>query len=87
MIVEDCRGLACPAPVIKTKKALESSGGAPVRVVVDNGAPRENVLRFAATRGCRILEEAFEVGWQITLCRPARNRLYSSPGQTVNRQF
>ena len=67
MIVEDCRGLACPAPVIKTKKALESSGGAPVRVVVDNGAPRENVLRFAATRGCRILEEEFEGGWQITL--------------------
>jgi len=71
----------------QNKKGIGSSGGAPVRVVFDNGAPRENVLRFAVTRGCRILEEAFKDGWQITLCRPARNRLYSSPGQTVNRQF
>jgi selenium metabolism protein YedF len=76
MIFEDCRGLACPVPVIMTKKALESSGGAPVRVVVDNGAPRENVLRFAASRGCRILEEALENGWQITL-------LPDSSGQTL----
>ena len=67
MIFVDCRGLACPAPVVKAKKALEGSNGAPVKVVVDNGAPRENVLRFAANRGCRILEEAFENGWQITL--------------------
>jgi len=80
MIFEDCRGLDCPAPVIRTKKALESSGGAPVRVVVDNGAPRENLLRFAAARGCRILEEAFENGWQITLLPPSATQPQSQPG-------
>ncbi len=67
MIFEDCRGLACPAPVINTKKALERAGAGPVRVIVDNGAPRENVIRFAKSCGCRIEEEAFENGWQITL--------------------
>jgi len=80
MIFEDCRGLACPAPVIRTKKALERSGGAPVRVVVDSGAPRENVLRFATARGCGILEEAFENGWQITLLPHAAGQPQQQPG-------
>lgn len=67
MILEDCRGLACPAPVIKTKRALERAGGGPVRIIVDNGAPRENVLRYAKTAGCSTIEEELDNGMQITL--------------------
>lgn len=67
MLVEDCRGLACPTPVIKTKQTLMHAGGDPIRVLVDNGAPRENVARFAKTHGCTVEEEPYEDGWQLTL--------------------
>lgn len=67
MIMEDCRGLACPAPVIKARQALLNAGGNPVGILVDNGAPRENVNRFARTHGCTVQEEEFEGGWRLTL--------------------
>lgn len=52
----DCRGLTCPAPVVATKKALEEAIGAPFRVLLDNGAARENVLRFCNSKGCTVSE-------------------------------
>lgn len=48
----DARGLACPMPVIKTKKALEEIEEGVVEVVVDDIAPRENVLKFAKSNNC-----------------------------------
>lgn len=47
----DCRGLACPQPVIRTKKALEAIAEGTVTVRVDNAESRENVKRFAASQG------------------------------------
>lgn len=63
----DCRNKACPAPVVSAKKILEESGGEPVRVLVDNGAPRENVTRFATGRGYAVDEEAVDKGWALTI--------------------
>ncbi|MDD2501898.1 MAG: sulfurtransferase-like selenium metabolism protein YedF [Geobacter sp.] len=60
----DCRGQACPAPVIATKKALEESG-AGIRVLVDDGAPRENVVRFVRNRGYQVNETAEADGWSL----------------------
>ncbi|MBW1783567.1 MAG: sulfurtransferase-like selenium metabolism protein YedF [Deltaproteobacteria bacterium] len=42
----DCRGLACPAPVLQTKEALEREHVDVIKVVVDNEAAKENVSRF-----------------------------------------
>jgi selenium metabolism protein YedF len=56
----DCRGLACPAPVIATKKALEEASDSPLRVLLDKGAARENVLRFCASKGFDVSEELGE---------------------------
>jgi len=42
----DCRGLACPAPVLQTKEALEKDHPNLIKVVVDNEASRQNVSRF-----------------------------------------
>lgn len=53
----DCRGLACPSPVIMTKKAIEDSSGDSCRVILDNGAARENVLRFCSAKGFSVTEE------------------------------
>jgi len=60
MRVVDARGLACPKPVLMTKDALESAGaGDAFRVLVDNAAAKENVLRFVRSRGAegRVVEE------------------------------
>ena len=50
----DCRGLACPQPVIETKKALDRSESKEIVVLVDNPTSRENVSRFAASQGYQV---------------------------------
>ncbi len=46
----DARGLACPQPVIMTKKAIEE--GVNCVVIVDNEAARDNVCRMVKSQGC-----------------------------------
>jgi selenium metabolism protein YedF len=46
----DCRGLACPAPVLKTKQKIESEGLSEISVIVDNPASKENVSRFLGSQ-------------------------------------
>lgn len=67
MKIIDCRNMACPAPVITTKRALEESGGETIRIIVDPGAPRENVTRFAAGRGYTVQEATFEDGYVLSI--------------------
>lgn len=50
----NCKGLNCPEPVLRTKTYLEQNRGESFSVVVDNEASRENVLRFAKSRGCEV---------------------------------
>ena len=50
----DCRGLACPQPVMETKKALEKSEGEEVIVLLDDPASKENVRRFAESQGHQV---------------------------------
>lgn len=47
----DCRGLACPAPVLKTKELVEQEQPEKLRVIVDNEAARQNVTRFLEYQG------------------------------------
>jgi selenium metabolism protein YedF len=47
----DARGLACPAPVLQTKAALQGEKTNGVRVVVDNAASQQNVQRFLESQG------------------------------------
>ena len=42
----DCRGLACPAPVLQTKQKIEKEKLSEISVIVDNQAAKENVTRF-----------------------------------------
>jgi len=51
--------MTCPMPVVTVKRALEEASGESVKVLLDEGAPRENVARFAASRGFQV-EEALE---------------------------
>jgi len=42
----DVRGLACPAPVLQTKTAIDQKSPAGIKVLVDNEAAKQNVIRF-----------------------------------------
>ncbi len=46
MTAIDCRGLACPAPVLKAKNAIENDGLTEIAIMVDNEAAKQNVARF-----------------------------------------
>ncbi len=48
----DLRGLSCPIPLIKTRDALAEAGV--VTVVVDEPAPRENIIKFAKSQNCQV---------------------------------
>lgn len=50
----DCRGLACPQPVLKTKKALDEIQEGQIVTVVDNPAAKENVTRLVNTLNCGV---------------------------------
>lgn len=47
----DCRGLACPGPVLRCKERVEADAPKTLTVAVDNEAARENVSRFLTMRG------------------------------------
>jgi selenium metabolism protein YedF len=63
--VVDCRGLACPQPVIETKQALEKTGK--VTIIVDNLAARDNVARFGESQGGRVTIAEKKDGVYVTI--------------------
>lgn len=63
----DCRNMACPLPVVTVKRALESSAGEVVRVLLDDGPPRENVRRFATERGYAVEESSLPEGVALVI--------------------
>ena len=50
----DCRGMACPQPVVTTKQALDQLKENELVVIVDNPSSSENVERFARSQGCSV---------------------------------
>jgi selenium metabolism protein YedF len=45
----DCRGLACPQPVVETKKRLTGIREGPLTVLVDNETAKNNILKLAGS--------------------------------------
>jgi selenium metabolism protein YedF len=58
--IVDCRGLACPQPVIQTKKAMAEAET--VTTVVDNDAAKMNVSRMASKEGYAVEVEEKDDG-------------------------
>ena len=59
-IIDAC-GLACPAPVLLVKDAVEHTRQAQVAVLVDNAGSAENVTRFLNSKGY-VVDESQENG-------------------------
>ncbi|WDC85359.1 sulfurtransferase-like selenium metabolism protein YedF [Caloramator sp. mosi_1] len=47
----DCRGFACPRPVIMTKKEIDNMVSGEIEVLVDNQGAKENVSKLAQSYG------------------------------------
>ena len=63
----DARRLACPQPVVLTKKALEKADE--VTVIVDNETAKQNVSRLAASQGYGVSVEERDEGVYLHLTR------------------
>jgi len=64
----DARGLGCPVPVIKTKKALDAIAEGNVLTIVDNMIAKENVTKLAKSLHfeCHVVEDDGEFFIDIT---------------------
>jgi selenium metabolism protein YedF len=65
----DCRGLACPGPVLKTMEAIEKDAPATLTVTVDDQAALENVSRLLTGKGYTLTVQARPGGMVISATR------------------
>jgi tRNA 2-thiouridine synthesizing protein A len=67
----DVRGLACPLPAVKARRALAGvpSGGALIVLATDPEAPID-LAALAADAGCTFAVERAGTAWRMTLRRP-----------------
>ena len=81
----DARGLACPMPVINTKKVLETMGSGTVITIVDNEAARDNVATLAHSMGSKVEIQHKENNFYIRITKKTINNVQtrSSTGTTV----
>lgn len=68
MIEIDVRGLSCPIPVVKTKKAVEANQNEIIVVLVDSAVAGENVSRLATNIGYKVkIENGAGEEFRLTL--------------------
>jgi tRNA 2-thiouridine synthesizing protein A len=77
----DARGLACPLPAIKARRALADvpPGSALIVLATDPEAPID-VAAVAADAGCTFAVEERAGGWRMTLRRPPAAPATPPPG-------
>ena len=87
MPVIDCRGLACPQPVITTKKALDQLKEGEMIVIVDNASSCNNVERFLQSQGCtvEIKEEGQDFHLHIQKTKSSRSSELSQDEKKVQK--
>jgi len=70
MTTVDARGLACPQPVLETKRVLEQEAADTFKVLVDDSTARENICRFARNKGCDVdVKDSGQGEYEITINR------------------
>jgi selenium metabolism protein YedF len=65
--VVDCRGLACPQPVIQSRKAMAEADE--VTTIVDNATAKSNVSRVAAREGFAVEVEEKDDGLYLHMSK------------------
>jgi len=76
----DTRGLACPEPVVLTKKALdEIAEGEEILVLADTENARDNIVRFAQSQGCEAKWAEDQGYFRIFITRKAGSKPAAEP--------
>jgi len=70
----NARGLACPQPVIVSKKALAELESGEVVVYVDNEVARDNVKRMAENEGCSVRVEKIDDGFEVQIIKASSSK-------------
>ncbi len=65
----DCRGLACPEPVLLARQAMQKAGAGTITVLVSSGVARDNVSRAARQMGWTVAVEDDAEGYVLTLSK------------------
>ncbi|MGM9571051.1 MAG: sulfurtransferase-like selenium metabolism protein YedF [bacterium] len=80
----DLRGLACPEPVIRTKKYLAALPKGQVKVLVDNAAAFMNVQKLAKSLNCEAVGEEGNGVYSIVISKgEAKESLAEAGNQCV----
>ena len=77
--VLDCRGLACPQPVLRAKELLDSLTQGSVEVLVDNEAAQSNLIRFGKSLGCAVEIHASGETRHITISKEGQAKVPVPP--------
>ena len=78
MVEINCRGMACPSPVINTKKALDNIESGTVTTIVDNVISRDNVVMFAKNLGYSVAVEQQGTEYHLTITKGETDQPASS---------
>ncbi len=62
--VIDCRGLACPEPIIRVKNELKEEKA---EVLLSSVTARDNVIRTVEKMGWKVIVEKNEDGYKLLL--------------------
>lgn len=65
----DCRGLACPQPVVETKKGLAGITEGLLTVLVDNETAKNNILKLANSLRLEAAARLAPGGFAVTLTK------------------
>ena len=76
----DCKGLACPQPVIQTKEKLDAlQAGEQLVVIVDNEGSCSNVSRFGESQGHTVSFQEKEGKYHIHIKKGAEEATQETP--------
>jgi len=83
--IVDGKGLPCPQPVLLCKQCIEESAPESFVVLVDNDAAKENVSRFAASKGYEVQASADAGGvWRLRLLRQGADQVECAECQVMS---
>ena len=70
----DLRGLACPEPVLRTKKILDQKSTSPIAILVDTDVTVKNLERLSVANKAQILESKKMGNHYRVLIAPSSNK-------------
>jgi selenium metabolism protein YedF len=84
MSVIDCRGLACPQPVVTTKQAMAQLKEEELVVIVGNSVSCNNVERFAQSQGYTVTVDKKGEDYYLRVRKPAVSHKNEGGGEAQN---